>query len=196
VKCDTTLARQLYSAAVETRLPVVGANYGTFEGPTSDVPIDWGTFVPLWFFLDADRHADRKIDKPKVVIVSPSREIPMQQNVAFGRVLGKLAASEWEKRIAFVASADQAHAHRRDGPYGYHRAAKEFDQLAVDAVKKGELDSLLALDPRFIEDAKPDSVWQIAMLQGILSTAPFRAELISYEVPTSFGTLCASFIPS
>jgi aromatic ring-opening dioxygenase LigB subunit len=194
-RCDTRFARELYSRAVKNRLPVVGANYGTFEGSTSDLPMDWGTFIPLWFFLDGEKHHGKKIKEPKVVIVAPSREIPISQNVSFGRLIAKLAQSEKSKRIAFVASADQAHTHTKQSPYGIHPSAKDFDKLAVDGIRDGKIESLLRLDPRFIENSKPDSIWQLAMLQGVVSEVPMKTKLISYQVPTYFGMICAALTP-
>jgi aromatic ring-opening dioxygenase LigB subunit len=183
--CDTKLAKEIYSKAIDRSMPVVGANYGSFEGPTSDMPMDWGTLVPLWFFM-------RKKMKPKIVIVTPSREIPIAQNYAFGAILAELSKKS-RKRIAFVASADQAHAHDRVGPYGFHVAAEKYDQIVINALKSNELKSLLRLDPRFIEDAKPDSFWQIAMLAGCVSKTNLRPRFISYDVPTYYGMICADF---
>ena len=187
-KCDVRLAREIYSRALGNKLPVVGANYGSFEGTASDLPMDWGTVIPLWFFLD--RKAKRRI-----VIVTPSREIPLVQNFAFGRVIGEISIELKDKRVAFVASADQAHAHKKSGPYGFHASAKIYDQLVVRAIEKNELKSLLRVDPRFVEDAKPDSLWQIAMLAGCLSRLDTNSRMVSYEVPTYYGMVCADFVP-
>lgn len=195
VKCDTKFARELFSNAIKRKLPVVGANYGTFEGLLSDLPMDWGTFIPLWFFLNGEKHKGKRINKPMIVIVTPSREIPLRQNIEFGKTIAKLAESRKSSRIAFVASADQAHVHRRDGPYGFHASAKQFDEFAVTAIRNGNLSPLLRLDSGFVEDAKPDSLWQLAILQGILTKLPMSAKLFSYQVPTYFGMICAGFTP-
>src|SRR2546425_9825847 len=37
-KCAVNLARKLLDASAKSKLPVVGANYGTSEGPASDMP--------------------------------------------------------------------------------------------------------------------------------------------------------------
>ncbi len=102
-------------------LPVVGAHYGTTEGVTSDMPMDWGTLVPLWFMMPRCRK------KPKIVIVTPSREIPLSKNFEFGQMIAEQAESNRNKRVVFVASADQAHAHKKNGPYGFNKQAKEYD---------------------------------------------------------------------
>src|SRR4030042_6541575 len=107
--CDRKLAKGILGKASELELPVVGVNYGTSEGPASCMPMDWGTLIPLWFLVGRDN------DDLKVVIVTPSREIPLKELVSFGEVISEVTAAS-EKRVAFVASADQGHAHRADGP--------------------------------------------------------------------------------
>src|SRR5881397_378946 len=156
IKCSPALAKELLAAGTRRRLPVVGVNYGTFEGSNSDMAMDWGTFVPLWFFMHENRI------RPKVVIVTPSREIPLDHNIAFGRTIADVVEKKRE-RVVFVASADQAHAHKKNGPYG------------------------------FIEAAKPDSLWQMAILAGVSERIPLTPRLYSYQVPTYFGMICAGF---
>lgn len=185
-KCDVELARHLLASAERANLPVVGANYGTVSGPLSDLAMDWGTLIPLWFFLRLARL------KSKIVIVTPSREIPLEQNFEFGRAMGEVAESS-KKRVAFVASSDQAHAHDKSGPYGFSPEADRYDELVVDAVKRDRLSEILKFDPDMVEKAKPDSLWQMTMLAGVLRVVKMRGKLYSYEVPTYFGMLCAGY---
>ncbi|HZD12373.1 MAG TPA: hypothetical protein VE177_02500, partial [Candidatus Binatus sp.] len=187
VKCNTGFAKDLLDAGVRRKLPVVGVNYGTFEGPNSDMAMDWGTFVPLWFFIHQNRI------KPKVVIVTPSREIPLEQNIAFGKTIAEVAERRRRERIVFVASADQAHAHKKNGPYGFHKAAAEYDKFIVDTIERDHIDSITKLKPGFVEDAKPDSLWQIAFLAGVNERVALVPRLYSYQVPTYFGMICAGF---
>jgi aromatic ring-opening dioxygenase LigB subunit len=150
--------------------------------------MDWGTMIPLWFLLKSVRL------KSKVVIVTPSREIPLEQNVRFGRSIAEVAG-ESRKRVAFVASADQAHRHTKSGPYGFDKRASEFDRRVVDLIRRDELAQVLRMDPSFVDGARPDSLWQMAMLVGVLSAVPMRGELVSYQVPTYYGMLCARYKP-
>jgi len=185
-RCDVKFAWRLLAAAGKEGLPVVGANYGTFNGPSSDLPMDWGTLIPLWFFMK-----ERRL-KSKVVIVTPSREIPLRENFEFGRVVARLA-DRGRGRVAFVASSDQAHAHRRDGPYGYSPKASAYDKRIIGAVLSGRLKSIMRFSHSFVEGAKPDGLWQMAMLAGVLEERPMRPELFSYQLPTYYGMLCAGY---
>lgn len=186
-KCDTKLAEELAAVAESRGLPVVAANYGVFEGPLSDLPMDWGTLIPLWFFIRQNHM------KCKVVIVTPSREIPLKKNFEFGKVVAEVAERK-RKRVAFVASSDQAHAHSKKGPYGFSPRAGEYDRLVVEAIRDGRLNSILEMDEVLVEEAKPDSLWQMAILAGVLSVVPMSGELISYQVPTYYGMICAGYV--
>jgi aromatic ring-opening dioxygenase LigB subunit len=94
-----------------------------------------------------------------------------------------------------VASADQGHAHDAGGPYGFHPASTEFDTIVKKAVVENDLTPMMSLSPQFVEDAKPDSLWQLAMLQGVLEHTEMTGRLLSYQVPTYFGMLCALYLP-
>jgi len=186
VKCSPALAKELLAEGTRRRLPVVGVNYGTFEGSNSDMAMDWGTFVPLWFFMHENRI------RPKVVIVTPSREIPLDQNIAFGRTIADVVEKKRE-RVVFVASADQAHAHKKNGPYGFSKAAAAYDKFMVNAIERDDIDSIKRLSSKFVEAAKPDSLWQMAILAGVSERIPLTPRLYSYQVPTYFGMICAGF---
>jgi len=185
-KCNRQLAWKILQEARKAWLPTVGANYGTNKGPASCMQMDWGTLIPLWFFGAKERN------KPKIVIVTPSREIPLTQLVDFGKTIAEVAESS-QRKVAFVASADQGHAHDKKGPYGFHPASQKYDELVIKAVKEDNLKQLLTLDPQFVEDAKPDSLWQMAILAGVLERVRMKARFVSYQAPTYFGLLCASF---
>lgn len=188
-RCDTEFAEKIVLSSMRERLPVVGANFGTSQGPASNMQMDWGTLVPLWFAM---KSRNRRV---KVVIVAPSREIPIGLNFRFGQLLGRLMKNDRRRRFVFIASADQAHAHSRSGPYGFSRSAGKYDSLVVRSIEENDLSRLLRLNKRFIESAKPDSLWQIAILAGVTQEVPSKSQLLSYQVPTYYGMACASFEP-
>src|SRR6266566_165892 len=187
LKCDREFAQDLLQESTRKHLPVVGANYGTAEGPASDMPMDWGTLVPMWFVVKEKRV------RARTVVVTPSREIPLRQNIALGTTIAEMAEKR-KKRVVFIASADQAHAHKKSGPYGYHRSAAKYDEFVSHAIQNNRIESVSRLNKRFIEDAKPDSLWQMAMLAGLTRVVKMRGSLLSYEVPTYYGMICASFL--
>lgn len=188
-RCDVDFGKVLLRQSEREDLPVVGANYGTAAGSSSDMQMDWGTLVPLWFVLK-----EKKL-KSRILIVTPSRDIPLRTNFVFGQLLGRLMDKNRNRKFVFIASADQAHAHSRAGPYGFSPAASKYDNFVLGAIRDNQLKRILRLKPRFIEEAKPDSLWQMAILAGINEAVPFRSELLSYQVPSYYGMACAGFEP-
>ncbi|HVH14721.1 MAG TPA: hypothetical protein VNA15_03260 [Candidatus Angelobacter sp.] len=189
-RCDVDFGKILLRQSEKVGLPVVGANYGTTAGSSSDMQMDWGTLVPLWFVLK-----ELKL-KSKILIVGPSREIPLRTNFVFGQLLGRLMDENRKRKFVFIASADQAHAHSRKGPYGFSAAASEYDNFVLRAIRDNNLKRILRLKPRLVEEAKPDSLWQMVILAGINDVVPLRSELLSYQVPSYYGMACAGFEPN
>ncbi len=189
-RCDIDFGRILLRQAEKEGLPVVGANYGTATGSSSDIQMDWGTLVPLWFILKEEKL------KPKILIVTPSREIPLRTNFVFGQLLGRLMNKDRKRKFVFIASADQGHAHSRTGPYGFSPVAAKYDDFVLRAIRDNSLKRIMRLKPRFVEKAKPDSLWQMVILAGINELVPLRSQLLSYQVPSYYGMACAGFEPN
>jgi aromatic ring-opening dioxygenase LigB subunit len=99
------------------------------------------------------------------------------------------------RRIGFVASCDWGHAHRADGPYGFHPASAAVDAEVVAAVAANDLPRLIELDESRAQDAAIDGLWQAVILAGALEAVPMRVELLSYEAPTYYGMLVAVWTP-
>ncbi|MCH4887199.1 hypothetical protein EZV73_06435 [Acidaminobacter sp. JC074] len=182
-KCDTDLSNEILDALDQTDIPVVGCNYGALSGEFSNIEMDWGTLIPLWF-CTADY-------QPEIVVIAPTREIPKTQLIEMGKVMGNIF-NRSKKKIAVIASADQGHCHDKDGPYGYHESSKILDEKVMALVVADDLEKLLYIEESLIEDAKPDSIWQMLILHGILGDSK-KGRLLSYEVPTYFGMAVAVY---
>ncbi len=191
VALDLATDRQLAAAVVgEMRragLPVVGASFGGNDPAEATMPLDWGSLIPLWYL------GGRQRPPLPIVLVAPARELAPALHVEAGVSIAR-AASASGRRVAVIASADQAHTHAADGPYGFDPAARVFDELVAARVRDGRLGELADIDPALIAAAMPDSWWQLLMLAGAIGDA-WRPELLSYEAPTYYGMLCAAFEP-
>ena len=183
---DQELANAIGDQADEMSVPVARYIYGASGGDACFVPLDWGAAVPLYFM------GHRFTPKPKIVHLSPMRTLPLAMHYEFGRLIGRVLKAS-DKRIAFIASADQGHAHDANGPYGYDPASAQYDAWMQAVIRNGNLDELLNADPKLVEDGKPDSLWPTLVLAGILKENPMQAKLLSYEVHVYFGILCAEF---
>lgn len=176
---DRELAAAVLGGLRAAGLPAVGVSFGGNDPAEALMPLDWGTLIPLVF-----------LPETPVVVVSPARDRPLEEHVRAGAAI---AAATGTRRVALVASADHGHAHDPEGRYGFDPASAEFDQRVVELVRENRLDRLLELAD-LVERAKADSLWQMVMLHGALGDG-WRAELLSYEVPTYFAMLCAAFEP-
>ncbi len=182
---DRDLARAVQAGVAASGVPIVGVSYGANDPAGAVVPMDWATQIPVHFM-------GGRADPPvPIVVVAPARELSWEAHVRAGRAIAG-AATASGRRVALIASCDHGHAHDPKGPYGFSTASKRFDDRVVDLVTRGALGELLAFDPALVADAKADSFWQMLMLHGALGDG-WRAELLSYEVPTYFGMLCAAF---
>lgn len=184
---DSAFANAIANQAEEMNVPIVRYIYGSSGGPDCYIPLDWGAVVPLYFL------GHRFTPKPKLVHLSPMRLLPLEIHYQLGRAIGRVI-KESEARIAFIASADQGHAHNANGPYGFDPASAQYDAWMQDVIHSNRLDDLLSADPKLVEDGKPDSLWPTLILAGVLKENPRTARLLSYEVDVYFGILCAEFI--
>jgi aromatic ring-opening dioxygenase LigB subunit len=185
---DVELATQAIVALHDEGLPVVGASFGANDPGAATAPLDWGVLIPLWFM------GGRSDPQVPAVVVSPARDRPIAEHVRAGRALAR-AVADSGKRVALVASADHGHAHDPEGPYGFDPAAAAYDETIVRLVEENRLEGLLELEPAFVEAAKADSWWQLAMLHGALG-GQWSGDFLSYEASTYFGMLCAAYAPN
>jgi aromatic ring-opening dioxygenase LigB subunit len=185
---EPDLAHTIADEATTSNVPVVRYLYGASGGDACYIPLDWGAAVPLYFL------GHRFSPQPKLVHCSPMRTLPLATHYDFGRAIGRVLKDS-DQRIAFIASADQGHAHDPNGPYGYDPASAGYDAWMQDVIRKGNLDELLTADMDLVEAGKPDSLWPTTILAGVLKENPMQAQLLSYEVNVYFGILCAEFLP-
>jgi aromatic ring-opening dioxygenase LigB subunit len=168
---DRDLALELVRAIRGAGLPVVGVSYGGNDPAQAELPLDWGTEVPL-----------RYVPAPRVVVVAPARDLPLDDHVRLGEVIAGFD-------VALIASADHGHAHDASGPYGYDPAAAAYDALLRELLELPQLDFMPLAE--LVAPAKADSLWQLLVLQGAAG-AGARLELLHYAAPTYYGMAVAT----
>ena len=184
---DADLAWRVLASYVEAEIPSVGISFGSNDPSSAVAPMDWGVLIPLWFM------GGRRNPPVPVVVVTPARDLSPTAHVEAGRAIAR-AAADSGRRVAFIASADHAHAHSADGPYGFDEKAHVYDELVCDIVQHDDLQRLVEVEPQLVERAKADSWWQMLILAGVTGDG-WRGRLISYEAPTYFGMLTAAYTP-
>jgi aromatic ring-opening dioxygenase LigB subunit len=169
---DRALAQAVIDSARADGLPVLGVSYGGNDPAEAELPLDWGTEVPLRF-----------VRAERVVVVAPARDRPLEEHVRLGAAIARASGDE---PVALIASADHGHAHDADGPYGFHPAAAEYDRRFLELLDEERLD--FAPLAELVGDAKADSLWQLLVLQGAVAGG---AELLAYAAPTYYGMAVA-----
>ncbi len=160
------------AALLEADLPIVAVSYGSNWTEFAEFPLDWGAEIPLGF-----------VRAPKVVVVSPSRDRPLEEHLRLGEAIAALPG-----RVALIASADHGHSHTPDGIYGYHPASAQYDAQVQEILASDHLDFLPLAD--LVADATADSLWQLVVLQGAVGESA-RADVLAYAAPTYYGMLVA-----
>ncbi|MGH2533946.1 MAG: aromatic ring-opening dioxygenase subunit LigB [Thermomicrobiales bacterium] len=201
VPVDGDLTDAIAAEARVAGIPVALAGYAGNRRFQSVIPMDWGVLTPLWFLGHGRNmvgHGDVLSPKPSedigppAVIITPSRSLPHQTMVDFGQAVGRAIQNDGRK-VAFVASCDWGHTHKEDGPYGFHEDAARVDGRVVEAVRSGDLHSLMALTDEEVQNAAIDGLWQTLMLAGVLAVTPLSCEVLCYEAPSYYGMLVASY---
>ncbi len=182
---DRELNAAIVAAARPAGTPVARArNFLDFVPPH----LDFGAMNPLWYLGAAFS------PPPRIVAACVGPGVKREGYIGFGRAV-RAAAARTGRRVAFIASADLAHRHAPDGPYGFDPAAAECDAAVVEAVRDGALDRLLGYDAGWVARAYTEAVEPLLALHGLLEGADLRPEVLCYEAPTYFGMLCAAYSP-
>lgn len=164
--------RETAAALLGADLPILGVSFGGNDPAQAEMPLDWGTEVPL-----------EHLHAPRVVVVGPARDRPLEEHIRLGDAIARLPG-----RHALIASADHGHAHDADGPYGFDPEAAAYDARLQEILASPSLDFLPLAE--HVEPAKADSLWQLLVLQGALGEAA-RADVLAYSAPTYYGMLVA-----
>jgi aromatic ring-opening dioxygenase LigB subunit len=184
---DQELNLVIKEEALKLGVPVARIGYAMTDEPDFTQELDWGALIPLWF-LGASLSP-----QPRVVIACPDRSrLPWKLFPLFGQAI-RQAAQVTGRRIALIASADMGHAHDANGPYGLDSASSEFDIAVQEAILAQDLGRLLHFDVPWLERAATDAFGQLLNLHGAIEGTGLYGELLSYEIPTYFGMICAAY---
>lgn len=203
VPVDHELVDLIVAGVTADGVPVACVGFGGNRMDQAVAPMDWGAIGPLWFLgHDQDRTGYGNVlaptpegdEGPPVVLITPSRALDRDTQIAFGRSLGRIF-QESNRNIGFVASCDWSHVHSESGPYGAHPIARQMDDTIQIAIRGNDLASLKYLPEPDVEVAAIDGLWQCLILAGIQERVPLRSELLSYGIDGYYSMIVASFMP-
>ena len=169
---DRVLSQAIIDSARADGLPILGVSYGGNVPEQSELPLDWGTEVPLDY-----------VTAKQVVVVAPARDRPLDEHIRLGAAIARATG---DREVALIASADHGHTHDADGPYGFDPAAAAYDARLQEILASGRL----GFEPlaELAEPAKADSLWQLLVLQGAIEG---HADLLAYAVRSYYGMAVA-----
>ncbi len=173
---ERQLAESILSSAREEAEEV---GFVTAQGEKSIFPLDFGALIPLEFFPE----------RP-IVYLGQSRLRDRKKLLTFGEALYS-SINEYKGKVSLIISADQAHTHSSEGPYGYSNQARMYEEIVVKCITDNDYSPLLTMDEEMISAAKPDSYWNLVTLSSILRKSGRKLELDYHYVEVYFGMLCA-----
>lgn len=201
IPVDLEFTDEIAAQAKTRNVPHALIGYAGNRRDQSAAPLDWGIITPSYFIghtrnLDGLGNVLAKAPAediaPPIVIVNPSRQLPYEANVEFGRAIAD-AAKGSGKRVAFIASCDWGHCHIPDGPYGFNPESARVDALVVDAVKRNDISSLMSLTEKETSEAAIDGLWQTLMLEGFIEGTGATSDFLVYEAPRYYGMIVATY---
>ena len=174
---DRALAKSIVDSSENTADEI---QFITTSGSLSSFPADFGTVIPLSFFR-----------RTRIVSMGQTRTESRERLLSFGRLLFR-AIDHYNGKVSLIISADQAHTHSRIGPYGYSDKAEKYDEIVRECIDTNNFRKLIELSDSFIEQAKPDSYWNMIILSSILKESGISLHVRHYYVEKYFGMLVAS----
>ncbi len=153
--------------------------FSTYSGELSTFPLDFGTSIPLYFFKQR-----------RIVVIGQPRIDDRKRLFEFGESLFSIV-NKYKSNVSIIFSADQAHTHSKNGPYGYSPLAKKYEDFVIGALKEGKMEVMRDIPKEFIESGKPDSYWNLLILSGLLKSSGKKMEYVYNYVQVYFGMMLA-----
>ncbi|MHA1911330.1 MAG: hypothetical protein ACTSYA_06515 [Candidatus Kariarchaeaceae archaeon] len=190
VTSDPMISSELISFLKEKNVNVTSITLGSTSYPA---PLAWGEIVPLYYFTSEEK-------KVKAVIISiPKKRFDLDlfkdELMKLGKNLERFFETKKQK-VSLVISADLAHTHLKDGPYGYHPSADKLDQLVNEWVSSLEKELLFDKIYPLADTGLACGLAPITVFQGVIEASretSWTGNFVSYAKPTYFGMSTAFF---
>ncbi|MEQ8201993.1 MAG: AmmeMemoRadiSam system protein A [Syntrophomonadaceae bacterium] len=184
---DLELIKAIGSLAAKHGIDMIGIDKNTSSRHNLNPSLDHGILVPLYYLEKAGLG-----DKPIAAI-----SIGMLDNLQL-YTLGKLiqeAAQSAGRRVAVVASGDMSHRLKDEGPYDFHPDGGRFDLMVKGLISRGDVEGLLDLPSRLVDNAGQCGYPSIIIMLGSLDGFELQTEVYSYEGPFGVGYMTAGLKP-
>lgn len=154
------------------------------------IPMRWGESVPLWYLKNL-------LDTKYVFMSQPQKRYDpsntfMTETKELGENMSEFLNSH-NKRVIVLISADLAHTHQLEGPYGFYENAEMVDKLLEDWMHSPNLSKENSDSYDLIKKALCCGYTGFLLLQGILGETELEVEVLTRQVPTYYGMMVVSF---
>jgi aromatic ring-opening dioxygenase LigB subunit len=153
--------------------------------------IRWGEAVPLWFLRHQTRNRYVFLSQPQKRYLNSSDFV--KETKIMGEQIGKFIDLN-EKSIIVIVSADLAHTHQKEGPYGYYKHAEVVDSQIEQWVLDFSFYSPLSNDK--LSRALCCGYTGLVLLNGILSLREYKPRILTRSSPTYYGMMVGSYYPA
>ena len=148
--------------------------------------IDWGSFVPLYYLLQAGFQG-------KLVVMTPN-STQGDGSYALGAIVN-YAAQKLNRQVAVIATGDLSHKLTPDAPHGYSPKGKDFDATIVSALSHRDKEALDLLPSSLLQEIDTCGLPSVYFLLGALGDTPAKLPLLSHEGPFGVGYGVALYLP-
>ncbi|MHA1167849.1 MAG: hypothetical protein ACTSRU_08520 [Candidatus Hodarchaeales archaeon] len=149
----------------------------------------WGEAVPLWFL--------KHLESEYIILSQPTRRYKqalemVPELLKMGELTRNFLDSQ-DRKIIAVISADLAHTHDENGPYGFPDTAEVFDKLIEQWVNTLDQNILVDRVGVILNRALCCGFSGFVILQGMLKKGNWEGDVLVNEHPSYYGMMAASF---
>jgi len=177
-KLEEELAREGISALFLNR--EIAAEYGI------EPVLDHGSMVPLALI-------DQVLAGYRILHITISG-LSRLDHYRLGMVLAKVIGQA-NLQTVILASGDLSHALKEQGPYAYHPSGAVFDQELREAVRTGDVFSIVTMEEQLVEEAAQCGLPSFLVGLGAFDGYHIHSEVLSYEGPFGVGYMTAFLEP-
>lgn len=180
---DIELSRKILELGQKRDIPCLGMDSRVAKSYGVSTSLDWGALVPLYFVTSQYRGF-------RLVHITISF-LEFEKLYKFGTIIGE-AAKSLQRDVVVIASGDLSHRLSEDGPYGFNPAGPKLDRAIIEYIKRGDVEGLMNLDTKLIEEGGECGLRSIIMGLGTLDGQELMSDVLSYEGPFGVGYGVAS----
>jgi len=157
------------------------------------IPLRWGESVPLWFLKDMPNTKYVFLSQPQKRY-DPSNSF-LSETKELGEKIFEFVNSH-SKRVVMLISADLAHTHQKEGPYGFYENAEVVDKLLEDWMRSPSSSKRTSDSSNLIIKALCCGYTGFLLLQGLLGDIKCEVKVLSRHAPTYYGMMVISIEPN